>query len=79
MKRMKVTASSSDFIEYKTDMMTEEEVKELYERYSRLFAKTDNDKYLYMAGVVKDILRVSNQDDQKVFEYYLDMKSAGEL
>ena len=79
MKRMKVTASSPDFIEYKTDMMTEEEVKELYEKYSRMYAKTGKDKFLYMAGVVKDILRVSNQDDRKVFEYYLDMKSEGGL
>lgn len=62
-----------------TDMLSMGKDLNPYIDLSRLFAKTDNDKYLYMAGVVKDILRVSNQDDQKVFEYYLDMKSAGEL
>ena len=73
MKKLKITASTS--LDYKTDMMSEDDIKEYYERYSRLYAKTGKDKFLYMAGVLKDILRISNSDDQKVFEYYVDQLS----
>lgn len=49
-------------------MLSEEAVKELYERKMRQFARTGRDRFLYEVELLKDILEVSTKDYEQAFE-----------
>lgn len=46
-------------------MLSETEVRKLYERKMRMYARTGRDSFLYQTDILKEILEISNKEDEQ--------------
>lgn len=53
-------------------MKNETEIRKIFERKLRLFARTGNEKYLESAHVLQEILEISDEQCDVLLEKYLD-------
>lgn len=53
-------------------MKNELEIRTIFERKLRLFARTGNEKYLETAQTLQEILEISNAECDELLDKYLD-------
>ena len=45
-------------------MLNEEKIQEMYDRKLRLYDKTGNEKFLYQADVLQEVLEIGNKEEK---------------
>lgn len=53
-------------------MKNESEIRKIFERKLKLFARTGNEKYLESSMTLQEILEISNTECDELLEKYLD-------
>ncbi len=53
-------------------MKSEKEIREIYERKMKLFAKTSNDTFLYEVMALEDVLEIPPRESDELLKKYID-------
>ena len=52
-------------------MLSEERVKKLYERKMKMYARTGRDSFLYQTEILKEVLEISDKEEEDLLlKYY---------
>ena len=51
-------------------MKSEAEIRKIYERKLKMFARTGRDSFLYQSEILKEILEISDKEEEEMLSEY---------